>query len=176
MKKKSVTQQSSDPHSSNHNTWVCSSCYPFALEIGKIYGVGSLIFMIDHPMDTLAPEKYGKGTYAILGGQGHRDDEVAFLSEKPVTVYDKNIKYYDTRPYNIDMSMSASINLYETYIKNGLVNANIDSYKFQELFISRIAGLVNRFEKKYGVVETIYEKFLTERIDWVISKRNVSHV
>jgi len=52
------------------NQWMCELCFPEAKEIGIIAPGGySLI--------------YNQGKYHILGGQGHRDDEIITFEEMP---------------------------------------------------------------------------------------------
>jgi hypothetical protein len=88
MSNKSFAVVNPDPYnqyfeSKNYATWVCSMCYPFALEIGHLAGCGSLIYMENHPYEgSIAMENYGTGKYALLHGQGHRDDESIIFDEK----------------------------------------------------------------------------------------------
>lgn len=169
--RKQVTRLNSNPSSQNHNTWVCTQCYPFALEIGMVYDIGSLIYMKKHPLDTLAPQKYNSCSYALLQGQGHRDDEVAFLDEKPTIHYNTEFKYSNLQPGYIEMPMSDAINLYQVYIKEHFVKPDINPHQFQTFLITKLANLIKTFEKKYGSIETYYEQFVKERETWVIERR-----
>jgi len=169
--RKQITRLNLKPTCENHNTWVCTLCYPFALEIGKVYAFGSLIYMRNHTLDTLAPAKYGTGTYAILQGQGHRDGEMTFLTEKPTNTYNKKFKYHELTPGYLEMHMGDAIHLFNIYVKEKFVKPNIDSYQFSTFFITKLANLVKTFEKKHGPVETYYEKFIDQRVDWLIDYR-----
>lgn len=165
--RKQITRLNANASSGNHNTWVCSLCYPFALEIGRVYHVGSLIYMRNNPKDTLMPKEYTeKGTYALLCGQGHRDDEMAFFEDKPEFDVDG---YY--KPYVINMDIGFSIDLYNCYIEQGFIKPNMKPYDFRRFFVMQLAKIVNNFEKKYGKIEDYYSAFCGERLKWVEEQR-----
>lgn len=147
----------------NHNTWVCSLCYPFALELGYIREIsGSLIYMKNHRMDTMAPREYDKGKFAILSGQGHRDDELLFFPSDPKISPECNYGY---EPTDIKISMvhaefiTKALNKYRKLSKyKKLKNSSI-----QELLVTEVASLIKRWTKKYGPLKQFYEKFVQKR-------------
>jgi hypothetical protein len=123
--------------------------------------------MRNHPLDKLAPRQYGNGTYALLQGQGHRDDELAFLTEKPMVTYNKKYKYFDMVPGYIEMCMSDAVDIFQCYIEKKFIKPDSTPHNFQYFFITKLAKLVSTFEKKHGNIESYYEKFCKEREKWV---------
>ena len=170
MSHKAFTSINTKPQSSNHNTWVCTLCYPFALEIGHIWGNGSLIYMAPHPLDKMQ-EGYEGGKYAILQGQGHRDDECVKFSEKPTYKrYGKDWWERELLPNELLMSMDSTLGFYETAKEFLIYNEKIER-NFDWWFIEKLAGLVARFEKKFGPIEKFYESFVKER-EIYVNERN----
>lgn len=155
----------------HHKTWVCSLCYPFALEIGKIYGGYSLIYMRNTPLDNNMPPDYGDGMYAILGGQGHRDDEVAFFKDKPTYTYDNEYKLLDISPGRIKIDLGDAIAIYKDFTDIGAIKPNLNPYEFGPILIKKLADMVKKFEQKYGKIEEYYEVFFDQRADWLEDKR-----
>lgn len=161
-------------HACNHHTWVCSLCYPFALEIGNIWGSGSLIYMMNLPLDTLAPREYSTGKFAILAGQGHRDDEILIFDERPSYSIDNEFKLAEFKPDNIKIDMDSAIHLYEMAKKVGGYNPEKDG-GFQYFLIRKMHELIKRWEKKNGSVERFYKTFVEEREQYVIKKREAQN-
>lgn len=155
----------------NHHTWVCSLCYPFALEIGHLYGCGSLIFMKNHPLDTMAPKEYGDGKFALLAGQGHRDEETIIFDERPRVEITPEFKLYNYHPDygTMKFDLSGAIELYEMAIEYGNYTKK---QNFECFIIESLHKLINRWEKKNGNVEQFYENFVKERELWVIKRRS----
>jgi hypothetical protein len=172
--RKQVIRLNSNASSDNHNTWACSLCYPFALEIGRVYGAGSLIYMVPHKLDAYTPEKYENGSYALLQGQGHRSDEIAFIKEKPTIKFYKNSKVPEILPYFIEMNGRDSVDLFKLYLKEKFINTDFTGGDFETFLIIKLARLINAFEKKYGNVEQYYKTFVKQRVKWVIKNRKES--
>lgn len=171
--RKAFTSINSKPHSVNHDTWVCSACYPFALEIGKIWGNGSLIYMAPHPLDKMQ-EGYEGGKYAILQGQGHRDDECVRFSDKPIWKRTgKDWWKNELQPLELIMNMESALGVYETAREFKIYNEKTEN-RFEWWFIKQLAGLVARFEKKFGPVEKFYESFVKER-EIYVKDRNAKY-
>ena len=162
--KVSFTSILKDSSAKNHNTWVCSLCYPFALELGKIYGCGSLIYQMNLPLDTLAPREYSTGKFALLGGQGHRDDEIIIFDTKPRVEIEKDVSYKSKYfyPEVMKFSLQDSILIYEMAVKHGGYTKEKDGY-FEYFFIQKIHDLITRWEKKNGNLDQFYIKFVEER-------------
>jgi hypothetical protein len=169
MKKIRFTSiRNSNPN--NHNTWVCSLCYPFAMELGDIWGCGSLIYMANHPLDTLAPKEYGEGKFALLGGQGHRDGELVIFNEKPRVEYVGEFNIIEYHPNPLNITLNDALHLYEKTTKYGGYNEEKHGYNFELFFIQKIHQLINRWEKKNGNLETFYKKFVKEREIYLLDK------
>jgi hypothetical protein len=164
------TKIQKDSSPSNHNTWICSLCYPFALEIGSVYGNGSLIYMKNHKLDTLAPREYGEGKYAVLSGQGHRDDEIIIFDSKPIVTYESKYKLYDYFPKGIKLAPDEVVEVYEMLQK--CLGYDIKKHgSLSFFFIKQLHNLIVRWEKKNGKVEDYYENFVKEREVYLIEKR-----
>ena len=153
------TRINKNSHSSNHHTFVCSLCYPFALELGSIYGGGYLIYMMNLPGDSLAPKEYSTGKFALLRGQGHSDDETIIFEERP-RVDKGNYNYY--YPNQLKMQMSEVLDLAECAKKYGGWNEKKDG-SLEFFVISKLDALISRWEKKYGKVDDFYKTFVEER-------------
>ena len=160
--KSQYTKILKNSHASNHHTWVCSLCYPFALEIGSIYGCGSLIYMMNHPLDTLAPKEYGTGKFAMLSGQGHRDDEIVIFDEKPTVEYYGEFKLLDYKPIAIKMDIDSTMHMYHQAVEYMAYDKN-KCRSFEFFLIGKIDAMIKRWEKKNGTVETFYKTFVAER-------------
>jgi hypothetical protein len=148
-------------------------CYPFALELGKVWGCGSLIYMMNLPLDTLAPRDYGTGKFAILHGQGHRDDEIIIFDEKPSVERVGEFSLIDYHPCPLKLDMNNAIELYEMARKYGGYSEEKHGANFELFFIQKIHQLINRWEKKNGKLDAFYVKFVKEREIWVKERREV---
>ena len=139
--------------------WTCQLCYPTVLELGQINGIGWLIY--DRDGET------GKDRYAIIHGQGHRDDQTVFFDEKPRIEREEYGNY--PVPYNFTTtSFFAAINMFESmkemvgekYFKDERgAKWGISAGKVSEWVIIQCANIITRWEKKFGNVEKFYKKF-----------------
>jgi hypothetical protein len=126
--------------------------------------------MAPHPLDKMQ-EGYEGGKYAILQGQGHRDDECIKFSEKPTWKnHGKDWWKNELQPLELLMSIESAIGIYETANEFKLFNKKTES-RFDWWFIKQLANMVSRWEKKFGTVEKFYESFVKER-EIFVNERN----
>ncbi len=143
-------------HAKSKNTFVCTACYPFAMELGFIAGTGSLIYMANHPKDT-ATTDYKDGKFAILGGQGHRDDEIIIFEERPGFGEDDFLV-----PETLSLDVNDTVHIYEQAKKFANYNREKDGH-FAFFLINKLDQLIKRWEKKNGPLKPFYAKFVKER-------------
>jgi hypothetical protein len=127
--------------------------------------------MKNHPLDTMAPKEFGDGKFALLAGQGHREEETIIFNERPRVEIDTKYKlpYYYPEYGNMKFSLSDSIELYEMAIKHGKFNK--EKNNLECFLVETLHKLIGRWEKKNGKLEPFYEKFVKEREIWVNEHR-----
>jgi hypothetical protein len=127
--------------------------------------------MKNHPLDTMAPEEYGDGKFAILSGQGHRDDESIIFDERPrIDVYGK-YKLKSCYPEQMKFTLNAAFDIIENAREAGGYDEGKHGHSFDYFFINELHNMIMRWERKNGKLETYYDKFVKEREVYLIQKR-----
>ena len=126
-------------------------------------------------MDTLAPREYGEGKFALLRGQGHRDDETTIFEERPYVGLEGEFKLLDIRPRQVKVSIDDAVDLHDIAVEHG--GYNYDKQGSLECFlIHKLHQLIVRWEKKNGNLEAFYKKFVSEREVYLKEKREKDNV
>lgn len=144
--------------------WPCTLCYPTMLQIGA--AAQYCIVYNKNPTSNgygtnSGNEAYGtEGKYAVLGGQGHGDDEDFLFLKKPLLTKQEFDKLYgDTSEY---FNMVEKQLLVYRDVKYSIDNYgyNPDKNAYYEFwFLWRVSNLIRAWEKKFGMsVEQYYDK------------------
>jgi hypothetical protein len=163
MKKKAkkpsyITKVHADPYKPY---WVCNLCYPTMIELGHIWGIGWLVYN--------RSDETGEENYAILKGQGHRDDETIVFEEKPhrmegdfsdtIIPYDFQMKFYDA--INAFEAIKSLVGIKKFQDKNG---PGILAGEVSHWITLQCVNIIAKWEKKFGNVEKFYKKFHVKRL------------
>lgn len=158
-------------------TWVCTLCNPFMIEIGHVLG-RCIVYnqTIDYSKYGFGDERkdiwgqeYKNGAYAVLGGQGHGEDEDAWFLQKP-TLYDRDNLGHDWSEFIKEDWTANEAHEYIEFINKNF-NYSWDKHgRYEPYFIMLTARLINRFEKKYGTVEKLFQNRLPKIMDQLKEK------
>lgn len=156
--------------------FACMDCYPRMLEIGFIYGMGSLVYNVHREGDIWGYDKkrqpiYKDGAYAILGSPGHGDYEILKFINKPIK---KGIEFYPSVnfiPYRdtTDYIMILASKSKNKSVQSAIQNKQFSGYVATNFFLDIIAKLLKRWENKFGKVENFYNNEFMSKVEYVNS-------
>lgn len=97
---------------------------------------------------------YADGHYAILGGQGHRDDESGWFHKKP----HKLEEMFNPDDYYEDWMSVAEAHRHVCYAQEQFhYYPEKDGY-YETVLVELAARLIERFEAKHGNIERLFRK------------------